>query len=270
MPRPTMRSPSRLPSLLASKFHQWHKSGSPRTFVRYLKSELSGCDLSWLQKGNLRESLAEVGIDPDVHLRSRLSADYVKVHLRQIVTELADIVGEEGLHDNGMNSPEKIPLPLQLRCPGTFPLSMQYREEPVITRQALQRKLVKTTGKAWAAILDQTGFSRVNRRIASRSFSQTVQMFVALQRGSRSRWTKASLRQKHPFAFKAAWNLTNRMDAAGVPTALRKELRKDPLFTLWSVASAFLSVDDMDRAVALFIRKKSAFAKTFYATHVRI
>jgi hypothetical protein len=107
-------------------------------------------------------------------------------------------------------------------------------------------------------------------RVASRSFRQTVQMFVALQRRSGSRWTKASLREKQHSAFRAAWNLTNRMDAAGVPTALRKELRQDPIFTLWSVASAFLNVDDMDRAVALFLRKKPVFAATFYTTDVRL
>src|SRR5438046_8369986 len=103
-----MRSPAGFVSLLASKFHRWHRSGSPRTFVRYLKTELSGADRTWLQKGNLRGRFVEAGINPDVHVRSRHSKDDVKVHLRQIIAELADIVGVEGLHDNGMNSAEII------------------------------------------------------------------------------------------------------------------------------------------------------------------
>ena len=148
-----MKPPSGFASLLASKFHRWHRSKSPERFVRYLKAELSAADRAWLQKGNLRESFVEAGINPDVHLRSRLSRDDVKVSLRQIIAELADIVGAEELHDNAMHSPEIIPLPPRLRCSGTFPLSMHYDEEPVITKKALQAKLVRVTGKAWAEIL---------------------------------------------------------------------------------------------------------------------
>jgi hypothetical protein len=256
-----MRQPSRFASLLASKFHRWHKAGSPGTFVRYLKTELSGANLTWLQKGCLRESFFEAGINPDVHLHSRLSKDYVKVHLRQIIAELADIVGAEGLHDNGMHSPEIVPLPARLRCSGTFPLSMQYGEDPVITKWALQRKLVAATGKAWAEILNQTGFSRCNKRISSRSFRQTVQLFVDLHGRSGRRWTKQTLRQERHRAFRAAWNLTARMDIAEVPTTLRRELRKDPILTLWSVASAFIDVGNMDRAITVFLRKKTVFAQ---------
>jgi hypothetical protein len=250
-----MSRPPQFASLLASKFHGWHKSGSPGTFVRYLKSELSGADLEWLRKGNLRESFSEAGINPDVHLRSRLIKDDVKAHLRRIITELAEIVGVEALHDNGMHSREIIPVPPRLRCSGTFRLSMQYDEEPVITKQALQRKLVAATGKAWADILDQTGFARSNRRISSRSFRQTVQLFVDLPGRSEGRWTKQTLREEQHIAFRAAWNLTSRMATAGVPMALRRDLRRDPIFTLWSVASAFIDVGSMDRAVTVFLRK---------------
>jgi hypothetical protein len=258
-----MKQPSRFASLLASNFHRWHRSGSPETFVRYLRTELSGADLAWLQKARLRESFVEAGIDPDVHLRSRLNRDDVKVHLKQIIAELADMVGTEGLHDCGMHSPEIVPLPPSLRCSGTFPLSMGYGEEPFITKQALQRKLVLATGKAWAEILDQTGFSGSNRRISSRSFRQTVQVFVDLHRRSKRRWTKQTLRKEQHVAFRAAWNLTHRMDSAGVPTALRRDLRRDPIFTLWSVASAFIDVGNMDRAVALFLKKKPVFERRF-------
>jgi hypothetical protein len=248
-----MKSPSRIATLLALEFHRWHVSRSSRGFVNYLKTRLSGADRTWLQKGNLRKHFVEAGINPDVHLRSRLSREYVKNHLRHIVTELADIVGVEGLHDNGMNSTEKIPLPPCLRCSGQFPLSLQYGEEPVITKQALQRKLVVATGKAWARILDQTGFSRSNRRVSSRNFTQTVQLFADLRGGLKRRWTRQSLRQKQPAVFKAAWNLARRMENAGVPIRLRRELRKDPIFTLWSVASAYIDVGNMDRAVSVFL-----------------
>ncbi len=235
-----MRPPPGFASLLASKFHRWHKSASSTTFVGYLKTELEGADRTWLKKGNLRESFFEAGIDPDVHLHSRLNRDDVKLHLRQIITEIADIVGAEELHDSGMHCPDRIPLPPSLRCGGTYPLSKQYGEKPVITKQALQRKLVAATGKAWAKVLDQTGFSRSNRRIASRTFRQTVQLFVDLQRRLGRPPTRASLRQEERVIFKSAWNLASRMNAAGVPTSLRQELQKDPIFALWAVASAFV------------------------------
>jgi hypothetical protein len=251
-------------SQLASKFHKWHRTGSRGTFVHYLAAELSGADRMRLQKGRLRESFIEAGIDPDVHLRSRLDKGRVKARLRQIISETADIVGAEGLHDNGMHSTDRIPLPLSLRCPGTFPLSSQYGEEPVITKQALQRKLVAATGKAWAEILDQTGFSSSNRRIASRSFSQTVQLFADLPRRPKRRWTKASLREKQPVVYKAAWNLKHRMDSAGVPAALRRAMREDPIFTLSSVAAVFVEVGNLERAVKVFLKKKPAFAARFY------
>jgi hypothetical protein len=184
------------------------------------------------------------------------------VNLAHIITELASIVGADGLHDSAMHSRQKIPLPASLRCSGSFPLSEQYGEEPVITKQALQRKLVAATGKPWGAILKETGFSKSNRRIASRSFEQTVRLFAGLQRRSSPRWTKEALRRKHHVVFRAAWNLAGRMKAAGVPSALRSHLRRDPVFTLWSVSSALRRVRTVDAAVAGFLRKKPVSSDT--------
>jgi hypothetical protein len=210
----------------------------------------------------LRTTFVDTGINPDVHLRSRLRKADVKDNLAHIIVELASIVGTDGLHDSAMHSRQTIPLPASLRCSGSFPLSERYGEEPVITRQALQRKLVAAVGKPWGAILEETGFARSNRRIASRSFEQTVRLFAELQRRSSSRWTKAELRRKHNAVFRAAWNLAHRMNAAGVPSALRPHLRKDPVFTLWSVSSAFRRVRTVDTAVAVFLRKKHVFSDT--------
>jgi hypothetical protein len=251
-----MRPPSSIATQIALEFHRWHASRSSRGFVKYLKSRLSGAELTWLYKGNLRECFVDAGINPDVHLLSRMNRDYVRSHLGVIIAELADIVGVEGLNDDGMNSPEKISLPPCLRCSGEFPLSVRYHEEPVITKQALQRKLVAATGKSWAQILDQAGFSRSNRRMSSRTFAQTVLLFVEVQTGFKRQWTKQALRQRYPAVFKAAWNLARRMESAGAPVMLRRRLREDPVSTLWSVASAFADVGDMDRAIKVCLRKK--------------
>lgn len=251
-----MRPPPEFTSELTHWFHRWHQSGLRQKFVPYLKTRLSGPNLAWLQRGNLRSAFVDAGINPDVHVRSRLKKADVKDNLAHIITELASIVGADGLHDSAMNSRERIPLPASLRCFGSFPLSEQYGEEPVITKQALQRKLVAATGKPWAAILSETGFSNSNRRIASRSFEQTVRLFAGLQRRSSTRWTKEALRHQHHAVFRAAWNLTHRMKTAGVPSALRPHLRRDPVFTLWSVSSALRRVQTIDAAVASFLRKK--------------
>ena len=256
-----MRPPPEITSELTPWFHRWHQSGMGRPFVRYLKTRLSGPNWVWLQKGNLRATFVDAGINPDVHIRSRLKRDYVKDTLADIIAELADIVGPDGIHDNAMHSRQRIPLPASLRCSGSFPLSERYGEEPVITRQALQRKLVAAVGKSWGAILDETGFSSSNRRIASRSFEQTVRLFADLQERS-LRSTKAELRLENPAVFRAAWNLAHRMKAAGVPAALRPHLRRDPVFTLWSVSSALRRVRTLDAAVAEFQRKKPVFSGT--------
>ena len=164
-----MRPPPKFTSELTRWFHRWHQSGLRQPFVRYLKTRLSGPDLAWLQRGNLRTTFVDAGINPDVHLQSRLKKADVKDNLAHIITDLASIVGADGLHDSAMHSRQKIPLPAALRCSGAFPLSERYGEEPVITKQALQRKLVAATGKPWGAILSGTGFSNSNRRIASRT-----------------------------------------------------------------------------------------------------
>jgi hypothetical protein len=252
--------------LLASKFHEWHESDSAKKFVDYLKTELSGSDKRRVERENIRKSFIEAGINPDVHLRSRIDRKYVRRHLPQIILELSAIVGRDQLHDNAMHSSEYIPLLASLRCSGTFPLSMEYDEEPRITRQALQRKLVAVTGTAWASILKRTGFSQSTRRIASRNFSQTVQMFVSLDRRSKREWTKTTLRQNQPRVFSAAWNLRGRMDSAGVPVIVRQELCKDPILTLWSIAKTVVQMQDLNKAVRAFLRNKATFAEGFYAT----
>lgn len=262
-----MRPPPEFTSELTHWFHSWHQSGLRQPFVRYLKTRLSGPNWAWLQRGNLRTTFVDAGINPDVHIRSRLNRDYVKDNLAHIITELASIVGADGLHDSAMNSRERIPLPASLRCSGEFPLSEGYGEEPVITKQALQRKLVTANCKSWAAILDETGFSSCNRRIASRTFEQTVRLFADLQKRS-TRWTKTGLRGEHHAAFRAAWNLVHRMKVAGVPSALRPHLRRDPVFTLWSVSSALRRMRTVDAAVAVFLRKKPVFSDTQRDTQV--
>lgn len=255
-----MRPPPEFTPELTHWFHRWHQSWLRQPFVRYLKTRLSRPNWAWLQRGNLRTAFVDAGINPDVHLRSRLRKAGVKDNLAHIIAELASIVGTDGLHDTAMHSREPIPLPASLRCSGEFPLSEQYGEEPVITRQALQRKVVAAAGKSWGAILTETGFSSCNRRIASRSFDETVRLFADLQRRSPRRWTKAALRSKHNAIFRAAWNLVARMKAAGVPSALRQHLRKDPVVTLWSVSSALRRVRTVDAAVAVFLRKKPVFS----------
>jgi hypothetical protein len=257
-----MRPPPEFTSELTHWFHRWHQSGLRQPFVRYLKTRLSGPDLAWLQRGNMRTSFVDAGINPDVHVRSRLKKADVKDNLAHIIAELASIVGADGLHDSAMNSRERIPLPASLRCPGAFPLSERYGEEPAITKQALQRKLVVATDKPWAAILTETGFSSSNLRIASRNFEQTVRLFADLQRRSSPQWTKAVLRREHNAVFRAAWNLAHRMKTAGVPSALRPHLRRDPVFTLWSVSSTLRRVRTVDAAVAVFLRKKPVFSDT--------
>jgi hypothetical protein len=261
--------PSGFIYLLASKFHEWHESDSVKRFVDYLKTELSGTDKIRVEKLNIRKSFIEAGIDPDVHLRSRIDRKYVRANLPQIILEVSAIVGRDQLHDNAMHSGAYIPLPGCLRCSGTFPLSMEYGEEPRITRQALQRKLVAATGTAWADILAQTGFSRSNRRIASRNFSQTIQMFVSLDQRSKRPWTKNSLRKDQPRVFRAAWNLRGRMETAGVPVIVRQELRKDPILTLWSIARTLVQMHDLNKAVRAFLRDKATFAERFYGTRPR-
>ena len=250
--------------LLGSKFREWHESDSAKRFVDYLKTELSGIDEGRVKKQNIRKSFIEAGINPDVHLRSRIDRKYVRAHLPQIILELSAIVGRDQLHDNAMHSSDYISLPGCLRCSGTFPLSMEYGEEPRITRQALQRKLVYATGTAWAVILAQTGFSESNRRIASRNFSQTVQMFVSIERRFKRQWKKSSLRRDQPRVFKAAWNLRDRMDSAGVPVLVRQKLRKDPILTLWLIARALVQMHDLNKAVRAFLADKQTFAEGFY------
>ena len=257
-----MRPPPEFTSELTHWFHRWHQSGLRQKFIPYLKTRLSEPNSAWLKKGNLRAAFVDAGINPDVHVQSRLKKADVKDNLAHIIADLASIVGSDGIHDNGMNSRQKIPLPDSLRCSGSFPLSEQYCEEPFITKQALQRKLVLATGKAWGPILSETGFSNSNRRIASRSFEQTVGLFADLQRRSSTQWTKAALRQEHNAVFRAAWNLAHRMKAAGVPSALRPHLRRDPVFTLWSVSSALRHVRTVDAAVAVFLRKKPVSSDT--------
>jgi hypothetical protein len=122
---------------------------------------------------------------------------------------------------------------------------------------------VAAVGKPWGEILNETGFSSSNRRIASRSFEQTLRLFADLPRRSSRRWTKATFREKHNLVFRAAWNLAHRMKAAGVPPALRPYLRRDPVFTLWSVSLALRRVRTVDTAVAVFLRKKPVFSGTF-------
>lgn len=257
-----MKPPPEFTSELTRWFHRWHQSGTRQPFVQYLKTRLSGANWAWLQRGNLRTTFVDAGINPDVHLQSRLRKDDVKANLADIIAEIAGIVGTDGLHDNAMNSRQPIPWPPFLRCAGPFPLSEEYGEEPVITRQALQRKLVAAIGKSWGTILAETGFSNCNRRIASRSFEDTVRLFADFQRRSSPQWTKEALRHEHHLLFRAAWNLTRRMTIAGVPPALRPYLRRDPVFTLWSVSSALRRVRTVDAAVAVFLRKKPVFSGT--------
>jgi hypothetical protein len=255
-----VRPPPEFTSELTRWFHRWHQSGPRQPFVQYLKTRLSGSNCVWLQRGNLRTTFVDAGINPDVHLRSRLSKEDVKTNLADIIAELANIIGTDGLHDSAMHSRQRIPVPASLCCSGSFPLSERYGEEPGITRQALQRKLVAAVGKSWGVILNETGFSGSNRRVASRSFEQTLRLFADLPRRSSPRWTKAALRREHHLLFRAAWNLTLRMKTAGVPSALRQYLRMAPVFTLWSVASALQRVRTIDAAVVVFLRKKPVFS----------
>jgi hypothetical protein len=116
---------------------------------------------------------------------------------------------------------------------GAHELSEKFGEKARITKQALQKKLVVCSGKSWATILSETGFSDCNKKVASRSFEETVELFSEFIRSNNDIWTKQSLRQNKKEVSRAVYNLTNRMENAGVPLEIRKDLQSDPVFVVW-------------------------------------